>query len=413
MDLSSISSFPYNEFTLLAKPAGPACNLACQYCFYLSKAQLYPESHWRMSDEVLEAYLKQLLAASHLPEASVAWQGGEPTLMGLDFFQHSIELVNKYKKQGQQVSFSLQTNGTLLDDEWCKFFKTHSFLIGLSLDGTAEMHNAYRTDKGGQGSFNRVRRAWDLLQAHGVDVNILCAVHAANASRPMEVYHFFRDVLRARFIQFIPIVEPQPIRISPPMSDLEARVGENPFAASRPSQRSVKPDQFGTFLMEIFDEWVQHDVGKVFIQSFESALASWCHLPASVCIFQEVCGSSLILEHNGDLYSCDHFVDPAHRLGNILEQPLAELARSSRQHQFGLDKRKLLPGFCLDCDWLFACQGECPRNRFCTTPDGESGLNYLCPSYKLFFQHVDKSMRRMADLLGQNRSPAEIMRVGL
>ncbi|MGB8214971.1 MAG: anaerobic sulfatase maturase [Anaerolineales bacterium] len=380
-------------FSLLIKPAGAACNLACEYCFYLGRQQLYPGSRLRMPDEVLQAAIRQMLDGGPGREVCLAWQGGEPTLMGLDFFERSVELVNKYKTPGQRVTYSFQTNGVLLDEEWCAFFKQHDFLVGLSLDGPAEMHNRYRVDKGGQGSFARVRRAWDRLQKHHVDTNILCALHAANISRPLEVYRFFRDELRATFIQFIPVVE----RLASP---------GNPV-----SQRSLKPGQYGAFLIEVFDEWVRRDVGTVFIQTFDSALASWCRLPASLCIFQEVCGSALVLEHNGDLYSCDHFVGPEHRLGNILDSPMAELAGSSVQGRFGLEKRDRLPACCRACEVRFACQGECPRNRFMQTPGGEAGLNYLCGDYRLFFQHVAAPMSSMAALLQMGRAPAEIMKM--
>jgi uncharacterized protein len=403
-----------HDFSLLIKPTGAACNLACQYCFYLDKASLYPGSPMRMSDEVLEAAIQQRLSTPTAGEIDIAWQGGEPTLMGIDFYQHSVELVKRYKKPGQQVAYSMQTNGTLLDEHWCSFFKKHDFLVGLSMDGTADMHNAYREDKGGRGSFDRVRRAWELLQEHKVATNILCTVHAANAGRPLETYCFFRDTLRARFIQFIPIVERvKDDRSSDGGIDLchpVERYGSTSSCRIETSPLSVKPEQFGGFLAEVFDEWVRRDVGNVFIQNFDTALASWCHLPAQVCIFQQVCGSSLILEHNGDLYSCDHFVDPEHRLGNILEQSMTELTRSDQQRRFGLDKRSRLPADCKKCDVLFACRGECPRNRFTPTADGEAGLNYLCPSYKLFFHHIDRPMRHMAGLLKRGGAPAEIMK---
>jgi uncharacterized protein len=381
-------------FSLLAKPTGAACNLACTYCFYLDKDQLYPGSPFRMPDEVLKAYIRQYLRSQPGAEVSLAWQGGDPTLMGLEFFQRSLALVERYKKPGQQGTYSLQTNGTRLDEDWCAFFKEQDFLIGLSLDGPSEMHNAYRVDKGGQGSFEQVRRAWELLQKHNVDTNILCAVHAANASHPLEVYRFFRDTLQAGFLQFIPIVE----RLEPASPD------DAPVSA-----RSVQPESFGRFLAAIFDEWLRCDVGRVFVQAFDSALASWYGLPANVCIFQETCGLSLVLEHNGDLYACDHFVDPAHCLGNILQTPMPELVGSAQQRRFGLDKRKRLPGACRQCDVRFACQGECPRNRFIKTAGEPEGLNYLCAGYKLFFRHIDAPMRRMASLLRQGRAPAEIM----
>jgi uncharacterized protein len=392
-------------FTLLAKPTGALCNLACEYCFYLDREQLYPGSLFHMADEVLEAYIRQLLASQQVPEVSVAWQGGEPMLMGLDFFKRSVDLVKKYKQPFQNVSYTLQTNGTRLDDEWCSFFKEHNFLIGLSLDGPRGMHDAYRVDKGGRGTYDQVKHGWDLLQKHRVKTNILCAVHAENALHPLDVYRFFRDDLQAKFIQFIPIVE----RLVPVARGPQGKHSRHAQKIALVSLRSVKPGLYGAFLTTIFDEWVHHDVGTIFVQVFDSALASWCHLPANVCIFQETCGLSLVLEHNGDLYSCDHFVDPSHRLGNILETPMLTLVASSPQRQFGLDKRDRLPASCRQCDVQFACRGECPRNRFIRSPGGEQGLNYLCEGYKLFFHHVDQPMRLMAALLQQGQAPAEVM----
>jgi serine-type anaerobic sulfatase-maturating enzyme len=398
----------------MAKPAGPACNLACAYCYYLGKESLYPGSRLRMTDDVLEAYLVQLLTSQDGPEVSVSWQGGEPTLMGLDFFRRSVELVRRHRRPGQRVSYALQTNGTRLDQAWCAFFKEHGFLVGLSLDGPPALHDAYRLDRSGRGTYRRARRGWDLLQKHAVEANILCAVHAANAAHPLEVYRFFRDDLQARFIQFIPVVE-RPAVENPVAED----DGTPPSGAARttgkPEERRVGPrsvgsEQFGDFLIEIFDEWVRRDVGTVFVQAFDSALASWCGLPSSVCVFQETCGASLVLEHNGDLYACDHFVDSGHRLGNILETPMDELAASPRQWDFGLAKRDLLPARCRACDVLFACHGECPRNRLPGGGGDEDGLNYLCAGYQRFFRHIDRPMRIMADLLRQGRAPAEVMR---
>jgi uncharacterized protein len=404
-------------FHLLAKPTGAICNLACEYCFYLDKELLYPGSPFRMLDTVLKAYIQQLLAAQRAPEINIAWQGGEPMLMGLDFYEYSIELVRKYKKPSQNVFYSLQTNGTLIDDKWCTFFKKHDFLIGLSMDGPREMHNTYRVDKGGHGSFEQVRRGWDLLQKHQVETNILCAVHAANASHPVEVYRFFRDDLHARFLQFIPIVIQKPPGTSLLTEKQGAELRSSYVALNVPGNYPVNPlsvgaGQYGHFLIDVFEEWVHHDVGTMFVQSFDSALASWCRIPASICVFQETCGLSLILEHNGDLYSCDHFVEPGHRLGNILQTPMFELVSSTQQRQFGQDKHEKLPAACCTCEVRFACQGECPRNRFLTTPtDHEEGLNYLCTGYKLFFHHVEKPMRIMADLLHRGRAPAEIIKI--
>lgn len=402
--MPSIPTNALHDFTLLVKPSGAACNLACRYCFYLDKAELYPGSPMRMPEEVLQAYIKQYLHSQHGDEVTVAWQGGEPTLMGLEFFRRSVELVKKYRRAGQRVLYSMQTNGTMLDDAWCDFFKRNDFLVGLSMDGTRAMHNTYRVNKGGQGSFTQVLRAWELLQMHRVETNILCAVHTANADQPKMLYHYLRDSLGARFIQFIPIVE----RVQP----LEATTVDGMGIQQSEevvSPRSVKTQQFGRFLIDIFDEWVQHDVGTVFIQAFDAALASWCRLPSSLCVFQEVCGRSLVLEHNGDLYSCDHFVDQSHRLGNILERPLPELVKSAQQRQFGRDKSDRLPAACLKCEVLFACHGECPRNRFVRTTDRVEGLNYLCTGYNAFFKHIDLPMRLMTDLLRQGRPAGEIM----
>jgi serine-type anaerobic sulfatase-maturating enzyme len=409
-------------FHLLAKPTGAICNLDCQYCFFLSKELLYPGGRFRMSEEVLQAYLQQLLASHQTPEVIVAWQGGEPTLMGLDFFRRSVELAEEYRRPGQAVAYTLQTNGTRLDDEWCAFFKEHNFLIGLSVDGPRELHNAYRVDKGGQGSFDQVMRGWELLQKHDVDTNILCAVHAANAAHPLEVYRFFRDGLGARFIQYIPIVErlTAETRLLANQGWGEQPDGGRPLyvqAGHTVSRRSVNPREYGSFLIDVFEEWVRHDVGMVFVQIFDAALANWVGEPAGVCIFQETCGLALALEHNGDLYACDHFVEPGYRLGNILDTPMIDLVASPRQRQFGLDKRDTLPTHCRRCDVRFACHGECPRNRFLKTPagrgpgSGEAGLNYLCAGYKLFFHHIDRPMRIMTDLLRQRRAPAEIMQI--
>ena len=309
----------------------------------------------------------------------------------------------------------MQTNGILLNDEWCAFFKQHNFLIGLSVDGQKEMHDAYRVNKGGAGSFDQVMRGWETLHRHEVEVNILCTIHAANADHPLEVYRFFRDELQTRFMQFIPIVE-RTTQEFLPLANLGW--GERP-GADRPlytqhgglvTERSVGAEQFGRFLIAIFDEWVRSDVGTVFVQTFDVALGSWLG-QHNLCIFSPTCGGALALEHNGDLYSCDHYVEPGYLLGNILQTPMAEMVASEKQRAFGLDKLNSLPKYCRECEVLFACYGECPRNRFITTPDGEPGLNYLCAGYKLFFSHIDPAMKTMAGLLRQGRFADEIMRI--
>ena len=396
-------------YHVLVKPTGAVCNLDCKYCFFLSKEMLYPGSRFRMADDLLEIYLRQLLESHTAPEVTVAWQGGEPTLMGLDFFELSVEIVEKYRKASQRVTYTIQTNGTKLDDEWCAFFRGHDFLVGLSVDGPRRMHDTYRVNKGGRGSFDQVMRGLDYLKKHQVDFNILCTVHAANADHPLEVYRFFRDELGAQFIQFIPIVE-RATEALLPLADLGW--SERPLytqSGGLVTGRSVRPEQYGQFLIAIFDEWVRRDVGQVFVQMFDAALASWLGLPNPLCIFNETCGEALALEHNGDLYSCDHFVEPGYLLGNIRQEHLIELVVSEQQRAFGAAKRDSLPRYCRECEVRFACHGECPRNRFITTPDGEPGLNYLCAGYKAFFNHIDKPMRLMANLLRRGRYADEAM----
>jgi len=400
-------------FHLLAKPTGATCNLDCKYCFFLSKEMLYPGSRFRMADDLLETYIRQLLESQPDPEVNIAWQGGEPTLMGLDFFKRAIELVEKYKKPNQNILHTIQTNGTKIDDAWSNFFKKNNFLVGLSVDGTESMHNTYRVNKGGEGTFDLVMRGWNVMKKHNVDVNILCTVNAANADHPLEVYHFFRDDLKTEFIQFIPIVERSTAEMLPLANEgwSERAGGDRPLytqIGDLVTERTVKPEQYGHFLMAIFDEWVRRDVGKVFVNSFDTALASWVGQP-SLCIFQKTCGSALALEHNGDMYSCDHFVEPAYLLGNIQKIHMLDMVSSPQQQKFGQDKYDTLPEYCRKCEVLFACYGECPRNRFIHTPDGEPGLNYLCAGYKEYFNHINKPMRMMADLLRRGHYADEIM----
>lgn len=381
-------------FHVLAKPSGAACNLDCDYCFYLDKESLYPGSAMRMNEEVLELYLRQLLESQQGDEAVIAWQGGEPTLLGLDFFVRAMDLVEQYRPRRLKLSHTLQTNGVLLDEEWCRFLKEHDFLVGLSIDGPRRMHDAFRRDKGGKPTFTKVREAARLLQAHDVAVNVLCSVHAKNAAHPREVYRFLRDELGFRFLQFIPIVEPLP------RSSVDDAVAV--------SARTVGSVAWGDFLCEVFDEWLRKDVGRVFVQLFESSLASWLGLPASLCVFAETCGDALALEHNGDVYSCDHFVDPEHLLGNIRDVHLVELVASERQRRFGQDKKTKLPAACRSCDVLFACRGECPKNRILPTEERELHLNYLCSGYQNFFRHIGEPMTLLAELLRAGGDTARV-----
>ncbi|HON35541.1 MAG TPA: anaerobic sulfatase maturase [Methanothrix sp.] len=377
-------------FHLLAKPTGAICNLGCKYCFFLSKKDLYPGSTFRMSDALLESYIRQYIGAQRVPLATVAWQGGEPTLMGLDFFRKAMAMVLRYRRPGMIIHNTIQTNGTLIDDEWCHFFKENNFLVGLSLDGPRKIHDSYRLDKSGGPTFDKVFHAAKLLRRHKVDFNILTTVNAANGDSPFEVYRFLREEVKAEFIQFIPIVERD--------------------EAGRVTEWSVKPEQYGRFLSSIFDEWVRRDVGKIFVQIFDASLAAWMGAFQSVCIFSPTCGTALAMEHNGDLYSCDHFVDRDHLLGNIERVSMEKLASSEKQRRFGQDKLNSLPKYCLGCEVRFACNGECPKNRFMKAPNGEPGLNYLCAGYREFFRHVDGPMRFMANELRQGREAASIMR---
>jgi uncharacterized protein len=402
------------NFHLLAKPAGAACNLSCKYCFFLSKENLYGERESPLMDEAtLEAYIRQLMESSAGPEVQVSWQGGEPMLRGLDFFQRSVKLAKRYGKSHQHVLHTIQTNGTLIDDEWASFFKQNNYLVGLSIDGPRALHDAYRIGKNGEGSFDDAIRGWNILQKHAVDVNVLCTIHAANQDYPLEVYRFFRDELKAQYIQMIPIVE----RATPETIAAANQGWDGLRGTDRPlykqegnlvTERTVQSEKFGQFLSVIFDEWVIRDVGTVYLTTFDVALGSWLGQHNS-CIIAPTCGSALVLEHNGDVYSCDHFVEPEFRLGNVNATPLHSLITSEKQRRFGQNKYDSLPKYCKECPVLFACYGECPRNRFIQTPDGEEGLNYLCAGYKSFFTHIDTPMKAMAGLLRQGRYADEIM----
>jgi uncharacterized protein len=382
-------------FHLLAKPTGPICNLDCEYCFFLSKEALYPGDRFRMSDELLDTYLRQFMEANPDGEITIAWQGGEPTLMGVDFFRRAVALAEQYRRPTQQVQHTIQTNGTLLTDEWCELLSEHRFLVGISIDGPPALHDRYRVDKRGEPTSAKVLQGLQRLRDHDVDVNVLCTVNAANQDHPLEVYRYFRDDLDLQHIQLIPIVE---------------RDNETGFQeGDRVTDRSVDPTAWGAFLSAVFDEWVVRDVGTVFIQMFDAALASWLGLPSTICIFRETCGDALALEHNGDLYSCDHFVEPAHLLGNIGQTHMVELLTSPQQVAFGQAKADTLPAYCRSCEVRFACNGECPKNRFTLTPDGEPGLNYLCTGYKAFFTYIDGPMRLMADRLRNGGFADEVM----
>jgi uncharacterized protein len=392
-------------FNVLTKPTGPICNLDCKYCFYLEKETLYPNAdEWALSSDLLESFIKQYIEAQETDVVSFTWQGGEPTILHVDYFKRVVDLEKKYAN-GKRIENAFQTNGVLLNDEWGKFLGDNNFLVGLSIDGPRQLHDAYRVDKAGRQSFDRVMRGLNVLKRHNVAFNTLTTVHRGNADQPLEVYNFLKEI-GSQYQQFIPIVErisdaPTPDGLTLVSSDFEAQ--------AHVTEWSVTPRQFGRFLCSIFDEWICNDIGKTFVQLFDISLEMWVGLPASLCIFSRSCGAAMALEHNGDLYSCDHFVYPENRLGSIMDTPLATMAASSQQERFGANKEALLPRHCRECEVLFACNGECPKHRFMQTPDGTPGLNYLCAAYKKFFTHIDPYMRFMAMEFNQQRAPANVM----
>lgn len=385
-----------HAFHLMAKPAGAICNLDCTYCYFLSKERLYPGSDFRMTGETLESYIRQMIEAQPAPEVTFAWQGGEPTLMGLEFFELAFALQERFRRPGMRIQNAFQTNGTRLDDAWGAFLRKHAVLVGLSIDGPRDLHDAYRVDKGGAGSFERVMNGLSVLKRHGVDFNVLTTVHRANASHPLRVYRFLRDEVGARFLQFIPIVE----------RDNETGFQEGDAL----TDRSVDGRSFGRFMNAIYDEWVARDVGTVFVQLFDVTLAKYVGERGGLCVFDETCGNALALEHTGDVYSCDHFVEPDYLLGNLVELPLVDMVASERQRAFGEAKRSTLPGQCRSCDVRWLCHGGCPKDRVLVTKDGEHGLNALCEGYYAFFHHTASTMQFMASELRARRAPSNVMR---
>lgn len=379
----------------MAKPTGSRCNLNCDYCFFLKKKYLYPESNFRMPNRVMERYIRQTIQAHHVPNITIAWQGGEPTLMGLAFFEHATKVIKKVKRPGMQVEQTFQTNGVLIDENWCRFFHDNDVLVGLSIDGPRQLHDTYRKDKAGYSVFDKVVNAVHLMQQYNVQFNVLCTVNAVNSQQPLEVYRFFRDELKTPYLQFIPIVE------------RDNNTGNQ--QGNQVTSRSVEPKQFGRFLNAIFDEWVRRDVGGVFVQFFDGVLASYVRGYSSLCVLSPRCGEGVALEHNGDLYCCDHFVEPDYFLGNITENSIFSLVSSSKQVAFGDVKWRKLPTVCRQCEFLFTCYGECPKNRIIRAPDGEEGLNYLCEGLKDFFLHTKPQMQAMAQLLLQGKPASDIM----
>ena len=397
-------STPTQGFHMLAKPSGPICNLDCHYCFYTEKESLFePKTPFRMSEQTLENFIKNYIEGQDVNEIPFVWQGGEPTLLGLNFYKKAVELQKKYAN-GKTITNSLQTNGTLLTDEWFSFLSESNFLVGLSLDGPEEIHNKFRVDRGGKPTFHKVLASLHKLQEYNIQYNVLTCVTNESSNHALEIYYFFKNE-GVKYIQFIPIVERAAneqaqelgLRHATPASMLEEEVQLAPW--------TVNPGKYGDFLITIFDEWVRNDVGRVNVMNFESSLVAWMGLPATVCIFSETCGKAAIIEHNGDVYSCDHYMYPDYKLGNIQSQTFKEMMDSAQQNQFGQAKKTTLPKYCQNCEVKFACNGECPKHRFLSTPDGEPGLNYLCEGYKKYFHHIHRYMKVMVKLL-ENEMPA-------
>ena len=384
---------PSFEFQVFAKPAGAHCNLDCHYCYYLEKELLYPETEsFCMSDDLLEEYIVQQIEISPDPGIHFYWHGGEPTILGLDYFRKIAELQRKHLPPGRRITNGIQTNGVLLNDEWCRFFSSEGFSVGLSLDGPQTLHDRYRVTKGQQPTHKQVMQGYRLLRQHKVPIDILCVVHAQNVQHPLEVYRFFKEI-KSQYLSFIPLVEFQP------------------SAESGVSPRTVPALAFGSFLCAIFDEWIRQDMGRIIVQIFEESARPAYGQDHSLCIFRRTCGNFPVIEHNGDFYSCDHFVTPEHRLGNIRETSLGTLLQSQEQKAFGQAKLDKLPRCCRECEVRGMCHGGCPKDRIIRTPDGEAGLNYLCAGYKDFFKHSLPYVARWADLLRSGQRPEGLMAI--
>jgi uncharacterized protein len=380
------------SFQVFAKPVGAACNLECRYCYYLKKQELYPGGEsFRMSDDVLEAYIVQTIEASPGEGVSFLWHGGEPTLLGLDYFRRIVALQRKHRPRDRRIVNGIQTNGTLLDEEWCRFFAEEGFAVGLSLDGPQPVHDRYRVAKGENATYRGVMQAYKLLRRHRVLCDLLCVVHAENVKQPIPLYRFFKEI-KAEHLGFLPLVEPQP------------------DAPGGVSDRTVPAEALGEFLCTIFDEWVRRDVGRLRVQIFAEALSTAWEGP-TLCIFRKTCGDLPVVEHNGDFFSCDHFVDPEHRVGNLLKTPLSELIDHPAQQAFGQAKWDALPRTCRECEVLSMCHGGCPKDRILATPDGEAGLNYLCAGFKRFFTHCRPYALETIRLRREGRPAERLMQV--
>lgn len=398
------------NFHIMAKPAGPACNLNCTYCFYLEKEKLFSqENDSLMSDEVLEAYTEKYILSQEGREVNFAWQGGEPTVAGLDFFRKAVKLQKKYNK-GKKISNAIQTNGILINDEWCRFFAKHNFLVGLSLDGPKDLHNTYRKNKGGGPTFDKVKKAQLMFKQYGVEYNILTTVNAENSREPLAVYNFLKEA-GIEFIQFIPIVERDADDNSKALGLSLSSPEANPNYQFSMTDWSVVPEEYGNFLISIFDQWVRNDVGKIFVMNFEWALNSAINGISGVCQFAPQCGNAGILEHNGDIYSCDHYVYPQYKIGNILDDDPKVAFNSEKQLQFGKNKQETLSEECLKCPVLSMCYGGCPKHRFAVPLKGDFAQNYLCKGYKKFFKHLLPYVELTKTLIRERKPLTELMKL--
>jgi uncharacterized protein len=387
----TMASTGKREFQVMAKPVGAICNLDCGYCYYLEKEELYPKSvSHRMADDLLEIYIEQHIEACPEENIFFSWHGGEPTLLGIGYFKKILEIQQKLRPFGRKILNGIQTNGTLIDEEWCRFLAAEQFHVGLSIDGPKDLHDHYRVTKKGEATHKQVMHAYRLLKKHRIHCDLLCVVNERNARQPAMLYRFFKD-LDAVYLQFLPLVN---------------RLGESDVKGE-----SVTPKAYGDFLCAIFDEWAHYDVGRITIQNFDEALRPYIGLDHSLCILRETCGEVVIVEHTGDFYSCDHFVNAEHRLGNITETPLVELINGKEQEKFGNDKRDTLPKYCRECEVLSSCNGGCPKDRFIQTPDGEDGLNYLCAGYKQFYTHAKPYLEKFAELRKAKKPAANMMKI--
>lgn len=400
------------SFSMMLKPAGSLCNLDCTYCYYLDKSSIYGGKEPKMEYAMLERVIQDYISANDVPEVQFNWHGGEPMVLGLDFYKKAVEFERKHAG-GKKIYNTLQTNGTLIDGRWADFFASNGFLIGISIDGPKDVHDSFRKDKSGHPTFERVMDGISTLLRHGVEFNTMTTVNSHSEGRGLEIYRFLKS-LGSRYLQFMPVLEHVKYPLDAKGKEIKSArpyIVDPSEPGTRLARWSVSPVGFGRFLCDIFDDWVRHDVGRFFVGQFDSALANWCGVQPGICAFGQTCGGNATVEHNGDVYPCDHFVYPDYLLGNLCDTPLRDIATGPGMMKFGIDKRNGLPSKCRKCKYLFACNGECPKHRFNATESGETGLNALCEGYRLFYSHVAPYMEKMKELVGKGLPPALIMNI--